>query len=193
MSKREAIIQSAIQLFQEKGIEHTKISDIVKRANIAQGTFYLYFPSKLDLMPAIAEVMVKILMEHIKAKVSASQPFDQQLINIIDSIFSVNKKYQEIHAMIYTGLAATEHLKEWETVYAPCYELISDILTNAQEKGVINLSIKPERMAKLLIGLVESAAEQVYLYNHSDLDEIEHQRQAVLQFVFSALGVKQIS
>ena len=47
MDKRERIIQSAIKLFQEKGIDKTTISDIVRNANIAQGTFYIYFPSKL--------------------------------------------------------------------------------------------------------------------------------------------------
>jgi hypothetical protein len=37
-SKR--IVYAAIEVFQEKGVEKTKISDIVKLAGIAQGTFY---------------------------------------------------------------------------------------------------------------------------------------------------------
>ncbi len=48
-----------LKCFRKKGVEKTKISDIVKLAGIAQGTFYLYFPSKLSVMPAIAEVMVE--------------------------------------------------------------------------------------------------------------------------------------
>lgn len=55
-------------MFQEKGVEKTKISDIVKLAGIAQGTFYLYFPSKLSVMPAIAEVMVEKMILAVKEK-----------------------------------------------------------------------------------------------------------------------------
>lgn len=43
MAKKDAIVQSAIQLFQENGIERTKISDIVKEAQIAQGHFIYIF------------------------------------------------------------------------------------------------------------------------------------------------------
>lgn len=80
MNKKELIVESAIYLFQHKGIEKTTtVSDIVKRSNIAKGTFYLYFPSKLALMPAIAEEMVKILVSHIRKILSTSQSFDVQI------------------------------------------------------------------------------------------------------------------
>ena len=52
-----------------KRASKTKISDIVKLAGIAQGTFYLYFPSKLSVMPAIAEVMVEKMILAVKEKV----------------------------------------------------------------------------------------------------------------------------
>ena len=193
MAKKDAIVQSAIQLFQTNGIERTKISDIVKEAQIAQGTFYLYFPSKLALMPAIAEEMVKILMKRIKQEAKSEQNVDEKFINIVNSIFMVNKEYREVLAMIYSGLASTEHLKEWETVYEPCYHWLSNILLEAKNNGEIRQTIDPDRTAKLIIGLVESAAEQVYLYDASEELEIEHQREAVTQFLFHALGLEKVN
>ena len=190
LDKKEIIVQSAIHLFQHKGIEQTTVSDIVKQSRIAQGTFYLYFPSKLSLMPAIAEEMVKVLVKRMREKISESMTIDEQMENIIESIFSINEEYSEVLAMIYSGLASTEHLKEWETVYAPCYELISNLLEEAIGMGTIQSSIQPHRTAKLIIGLVESAAEQVYLYNHSDEKEIENQKEAVTQFLFDSLHIK---
>lgn len=189
MGKRDVIVHSAIQLFKEKGIEKTTVSDIVKDAQIAQGTFYLYFQSKLSLMPAIAEEMVKILMIRIKEEVEDQQSIEEKLENIVDSIFAVNQEYSEVLAMIYSGLASTEHLKEWETVYAPCYEWISNLLKEAQDDQAIRQTIRPDRTAKLIIGLVESAAEQVYLYDYSEEHEVETQREEVIQFLFNALGL----
>ena len=192
MAKKELIIQSAIDLFQENGIEKTTVSHIVKRANIAQGTFYLYFPSKLSLMPAIAEEMVKVLVEQMNEDLRGTATIREQMQGIIDSVFTINEQFSEVLAMIYSGLASTEHLKEWETVYAPCYELISNLLVQAQKRGEIELSASPHRTAKLIIGLVESAAEQVYLYNHRDEQESEHQKKAVTQFLFDALQIKKV-
>lgn len=192
MAKKELIIQSAIDLFQENGIERTTVSHIVKRANIAQGTFYLYFPSKLSLMPAIAEEMVKVLVEQMNEDIKDASTIIEQMEGIIDSVFTINEQYSEVLAMIYSGLASTEHLKEWETVYAPCYELISNLLVQAQKREEIKLSASPHRTAKLIIGLVESAAEQVYLYNHREEQESEHQKKAVTQFLFDALQIEKV-
>src|SRR5690625_2519250 len=189
MVKREAIIDSSIHLFKTNGIENTKISDIVKDAQIAQGTFYLYFSSKLSLMPAIAEVMVEIMMKRIKNEVQTGQTIEVQLTKIVESIYSVTEEYSELMAMIYSGLASTEHLKEWETVYAPVYEWISNLLEDAKTNKKIRQSIEPHRTAKLIIGLVESTAEQVHLYDYKDKHEIENQQTAVTQFLLDALGI----
>src|SRR5699024_715443 len=158
--------------------------------DIAQGTFYLYFPSKLSIMPAIAEEMVAIIMQRIKEEVQDGQTIEVKLAKIVDSIFAVNEEYSEVLALIYSGLASTEHLKEWEMVYAPCYELVSSLIDKAKEEKAIQSTIPSDCAAKLVIGLVESAAEQVYLYNYSDVTEIESQKDAVTQFLFDALQLK---
>ena len=87
MDKKERIIKAAIEVFRKQGIEKTKISDIVKVAGIAQGTFYLYFPSKLSLMPAIAEVMVAKTLEIVIDRVSDDAPFSKRMEQLVDAIF----------------------------------------------------------------------------------------------------------
>ena len=190
MNKKENIVQAAVQVFREKGIEKTKISDIVKVAGIAQGTFYLYFPSKLALMPAIAEVMVEKTMEIVKETVKEEVSFIIKLEQLVEAIFLVTRDYNEIQALIYSGLASTEHLKEWETVYAPFYKWISDLLAEAKAEGVIRSTLQVDQTAKLLIGLVESAAEQVYLYDVTEEAQVSSQKTEVLSFLTYALDVK---
>lgn len=65
-NKKTKIIHAAIDVFCEQGIEKSKVSDIVKKAGIAQGTFYIYFSSKLSIMPSIAQVMVEKMLVEIK-------------------------------------------------------------------------------------------------------------------------------
>ncbi|GAE31294.1 TetR/AcrR family transcriptional regulator [Alkalihalobacillus hemicellulosilyticus] len=65
-NKLPLIVDAAITRFKEKGFEHTSVSDIVKQAGVAQGTFYLYFKSKNELVPAIAERILTTLFESIQ-------------------------------------------------------------------------------------------------------------------------------
>lgn len=51
--RREQLLRAATDVFLELGYDKTRISDIVARANVAQGTFYLHFASKADAYLAI--------------------------------------------------------------------------------------------------------------------------------------------
>ena len=47
--KRESLLETAFELFTSKGVTGTSISDIVEKAGVAKGTFYLYFKDKYDI------------------------------------------------------------------------------------------------------------------------------------------------
>ena len=190
VNKKENIVRAAMTAFQENGIEKTKISDIVKLAGIAQGTFYLYFPSKLSVMPAIAEVMVEKMMEQVKASMQTSAPFPEQLEQFVAAVFQITNEYREIHALIYAGLASTEHIREWETVYEPFYYWVSEFLKAGKAFGAVRDSLHVKNSSKLVIGLIESAAEQVYLYDQTEEDQAAAQKSEVLDFLIHALGIK---
>ncbi|SDZ06387.1 DNA-binding transcriptional regulator, AcrR family [Bacillus sp. 166amftsu] len=190
MSKKEKIVYAAIECFREKGIEKTKISDIVKSAGIAQGTFYLYFSSKLSVVPAIAEVMVEKMIRAVEEKTKNSSSFFETFSQIVDAIFDFTKEHYEIQALIYLGLASTEHIKKWESVYQPLYIWIKRFLEEAKEANVVRNSIHVERTSKLFIALVESAAEQIYLYDHVKEEEANLQKAEILDFLTHALHIR---
>ena len=51
--KRDALMSSAFELFTTQGFTETTIRDIVSRAGVAKGTFYLYFKDKVDIREAV--------------------------------------------------------------------------------------------------------------------------------------------
>lgn len=73
--KYDKILQAAIEVISEKGLDKTSISDIVKRAGVAQGTFYLYFRSKNALVPAIAENLLSLSLEKSKNELKLQRIF----------------------------------------------------------------------------------------------------------------------
>ncbi len=52
---REELINIGKEVFSEKGYFLSKVSDIVKKAGVCQGTYYLHFESKKDLLSAIID------------------------------------------------------------------------------------------------------------------------------------------
>jgi AcrR family transcriptional regulator len=60
-TKRAAVANAAARVFGERGVSGTAVSDIARAAGIAQGTFYLYFESKDDVLIAVAEQFVASL------------------------------------------------------------------------------------------------------------------------------------
>ncbi len=189
-NKKERIIHAAMDVFTEKGLEKTKVSDIVKKAGIAQGTFYIYFSSKLSVVPSIAEIMVEKTLNEIIKKVNKNDPFSDQMKDVIDVVFSVTKEYRQIFALVYAGLGSTDYLQEWEALYSQYYTWMSRFLNRAKDAGTLRENLDPDQTAVLLIDLIESAAEQTFLYSHGDKDMEAIKKKEVWEFSMYGLGVK---
>ncbi|MFS0785153.1 TetR family transcriptional regulator [Shouchella sp. 1P09AA] len=190
MEKRERIITAAIEAFSEKGVEKTTISDIVKRANIAQGTFYLYFPSKLSVMPDIASVFVEHLMVELNKHVTASS-FKQQLNQLVDTVFRTTDEHKKLAVLIYSGLTQSEHLQQWETIYAPLYDWLSERLETAKQAGSVRHTLQADYTARIMIGSIESTAEQLYLYNQEEHARAKEHKQELIHFLSHALAASE--
>lgn len=88
--KREALLESAFTLFTSKGINVTSIADIVKHANMAKGTFYLYFKDKFDirdkLIAAKATQLFHKVMEGIKDQNLST--LEEEIIFLADGLIN---------------------------------------------------------------------------------------------------------
>jgi AcrR family transcriptional regulator len=66
--KKQSLMDTAFELYTSKGIARTSIADIVERAGMAKGTFYLYFRDKYDLQEKLivhkAEQLFRHAVEH---------------------------------------------------------------------------------------------------------------------------------
>lgn len=187
MDKKQKIIEATIEQFTTKGVESTKISDIVKSAGIAQGTFYLYFPSKFSVMPEIAKFAVEEIMTNIRRSVELSADFDTKIEQLVKAVFQITEQKKELFAVLYAGLAQSEHLKQWESIYSPFYDWVFNLLEESLQKGEIRRNVNCARTSRILIGLMESTAEQLYLYDSPTQEEIEAQFKELILFTKSAL------
>jgi TetR/AcrR family transcriptional regulator, fatty acid metabolism regulator protein len=72
-AKRERILRAAIRIFSRKGFFHSRISEIARAAGVADGTIYLYFKSKDDLLIAIFEEKMGEVVADVRRRVAGGE------------------------------------------------------------------------------------------------------------------------
>lgn len=88
--KLDALFSSAYDLFLSQGIVKTSIHDIVQKAGVAKGTFYLYFKDKYDIRDKlIAETAGKLFLDaHNELQKSDIPDFEDKMMFIVDYVIS---------------------------------------------------------------------------------------------------------
>ena len=88
--KKEALFNTAYELFTTKGITSTTISDIVEKAEVAKGTFYLYFTNKYDIKNKLVVHKTQELFDAAGAALEKEQihGLEDQMIFLIDHLIN---------------------------------------------------------------------------------------------------------
>lgn len=108
LTKREkSLYLAAYELFREKGITDTAISDIVKKAGVAKGTFYTYFKNKGDILEKITlNKSMRVLHEAMMATENKEfELFNEKLLFFIDYIVQYFEKDPIMLKLIYKNLS----------------------------------------------------------------------------------------
>ncbi len=104
--KKEALFNTAYELFTTKGINSTAISDIVEKAGVAKGTFYLYFKDKYDIKNKLVVHKAKELFDAAWDALSKAgiHGLEDQLIFIIDHVINTLEKNKPLLNFISKNL-----------------------------------------------------------------------------------------
>jgi AcrR family transcriptional regulator len=82
---RERILETALFLFETQGYEATTVTEIARRADIAYGTFFNHFPSKLHLLREISDLALRDVFENVEEVRKRPGSFGDHLITLFES------------------------------------------------------------------------------------------------------------
>ena len=161
--KKDALFNTAFELFTTKGTNQTTISDIVNKAGVAKGTFYLYFKDKFEirdrLIARTAEKLFKAANTELK-KVHVPK-FEDKIIFIVDYVLEQMKKNKAVLRFVSKNLswgifrAAMEQKEEATGVKHLFDELLAEC-PGVQIEA-------PDTMLFLIIELASSASYSTIL------------------------------
>jgi AcrR family transcriptional regulator len=172
--KRNGIIEAALRLFEHQGYHTSKVSDIVREAGVAQGTFYLYFKSKEDLFRNIAETCLQEISGAIQLKCTG-ETGEETFYNMIHETLRVYYHNKTILKIIYRhGIASSEIADISGAFYRSIMLVIKQsFIDNGTFPNYSEEQLEIAAYSK--IGMVESAAYQCFVvqnYGAAHIDSI---------------------
>ena len=151
------IINAATKVFAKKGFFQSKVSDIAKEAQVADGTIYLYFENKDDILISLFEEQMKKVLDNMKSEVSkendAVTKIKRFALNHL-KLIELNKDMAEI---IQVELRqSSKFMKEYKNERFLAYlNLIADIIRKGQEQGVFKKEIIPDIAKRAFFGALD--------------------------------------
>lgn len=105
--KLNSMLEAALQLFTDQGMNKTSISDIVERSGVAKGTFYLYFKDKYDIRNklVIYESRKVLRSAYLAMQAAAPQGLEAQVVFIVDHILRDLENRKELLGLISKNLS----------------------------------------------------------------------------------------
>lgn len=158
--KERRLLETAFTLFTEKGIKDTSIQEIVDKAKVAKGTFYLYFKDKYEIRDILiakkSEKLFKEALEELRKNYITN--LSDQVIFIINHVINELSKAPTLLKFISKnlswGIYHSTILKIYEEKEEEADSMYSLFLKGTKETG-LNLK-NPEVTLYMIIELVSS-------------------------------------
>jgi AcrR family transcriptional regulator len=186
--RRAALLRAAREVLAEKGLDAAKVSEIVARAGVAQGTFYLYFPSKLSLVIALAEDMDRHILAATQAAVARATTLAEGIDIGVAVAFEEMGRYRDVLGIIEARIGLVELRAQCAHLYQEYYAYVGGMIEQGQASGEVDRGVNPSIAARLIVGVLERAAEECYVLGQRAPDE-EYVTE-VARFVKRGLGLR---
>ncbi len=155
--KREAILRAAIKVFAGKGYFNSKVADIAGEAGIADGTVYLYFKSKDEILHSIFDrAMAEFIAEGRRELAGIVDP-SAKLHRIAELHLERLGADRDLAVVFQVELrGSTKFMQEFSAAgFAEYLDIIRKTIADGQESGVFRSDLKPIVCAKILYGALD--------------------------------------
>ncbi len=185
--RRTELLEVGRRILAEKGFEATTISEIVASAGVAQGTFYLYFSSKIALVAALNQEMNEQIVSAVQDATAQEHTAAEIVGAGVTASFRQIERYRDILSILHSQVAMTQIHIQREQQFGIYHHLIAKLIRQRQQAGDVDKSINADVSARLIAGLIDHAADECFLYDKETQPEVYIKE--VIRFVRRALEI----
>ncbi len=170
--KHQRIIEAATRIFARKGFFQAKVSDIAREAGVADGTIYLYFDNKDDILISLFEDQMKVVLENMIKKLSEETDPVKKLHQFALTHLSLIEKNKSVAEIIQVELRqSSKFMKEYKNErFAQYLDLIADIIREGQQGGVFQRDVIPGIAKRAFFGALDEMSRFWVLSSRKEYD-----------------------
>ena len=155
--KRNRILQAAIKIFSQKGFFNSKVSEIARSSGVADGTIYLYFKNKEDLLISLFEEKMGEVVADVRQRISSGAGALAKLRIFIDRHMDLLEREAGLIEVLQVELRQSKKfLKDYTPVkFFEYLEVISDILEEGKREGVFRADLNVSVARRAIFGALD--------------------------------------
>ncbi|TMN21115.1 TetR/AcrR family transcriptional regulator [Lentibacillus cibarius] len=188
--KYKQIIEAAVKVIAENGYHASQISKIAKQAGVADGTIYLYFKNKEDILISVFEEKMGQFIEQIAYSISEKVQANDKLLTLIEMHF--RQLTADHHLAIVTQLelrqSNTALRVKINQILKPYLSVIDDIIIEGTEQGLFRDGLNVPLARQMIFGTLDEIVTN-WVINEQKYDLVK-QAPAVHAFITNGLSVK---
>lgn len=187
--RKQELIAAAEELFDRKGVEKTKISDIVQKVGVAQGLFYYYFGSKEEIVNAVIQKMTLEIEEATRRiREEKSLDFCGKISVLLDLFLEVFDRFlgdeeDSLHSL-RQELQGNPMIRQSNAILL---ESLNEIVEYGVREKEIQLAYPQEMVRIFVSGLIARAEERLF-----SREEIQTMAEQILRLPAGSLKKRDI-
>lgn len=179
---RLRLLKAAEELFGEKDYFETSVAEITQRAQVALGTFYLYFPGKVEIFRELVQQLNHDLRAEIRNSVSHLSIRKDIEKAGLQTFFSFVSKHRNLYRVVQQAELVDQELYRW--YYRKLAEGYASGLSEAAKKGQIR-KLDPECLAYCLMGIGHFLGMRWVLWEGKSVPEDEWK--TAVEFIYHGI------
>jgi len=151
------IIQAATKMFARKGFYKTRISEIAMEAQVADGTVYIYFENKDDILISLFEEQMKVVIDNMVGQISREDDPVKKLEKFALIHLQLIEQNPDMAEIIQVEVRqSSKFMKEYKNEkFAQYLDLIGEIVREGQENGVFKKDVIPGVAKRAFFGALD--------------------------------------
>jgi len=169
--KSEAILRAAAKVFARSGYFNAKVSEVARTAGVADGTVYLYFKNKDDLLTSIFSWAMGEFLSRARAELADAVDPREKLRRFAHLHLLLLEQERDVAIVFQVELRqSTKFMEQFSTTYLAEYlQMLREIIEEGQRVGLFRKQLNSKVIAKFLFGALDEMATNWVLSrgNHS--------------------------
>lgn len=158
--KRERILDAAERIFARDGFFAAKVADVAKDAGVADGTIYLYFKSKDDLLISLFESRMERVNALLGAAVAAATGARDKLMAFVRAYLAMIADQPTAAEVLTIELRqSTKFMREYSAQrFGELLRLLASVIAEGQAAGEWSDAVPAPHAARMIWGMLDELA-----------------------------------